>query len=132
MASRKLSDLDDDVHLLAQEFLDAAAAAKIDVLVTCTYRSELEQAELYAKGRTAPGKIVTNAKPGQSLHNTKRNGNPAARAFDVVPIVAGKLVWDAKHPHWDKLGQIGESVGLKWGGRWKKPDRPHFELKETA
>ena len=26
------------------------------------------------------------------------------------------------------MGEIGESCGLKWGGRWKDlPDTPHFE-----
>lgn len=32
-------------------------------------RTVKEQAELYAQGRTKPGKIVTNARPGTSAHN---------------------------------------------------------------
>jgi len=32
-------------------------------------RNYAEQADLYAKGRSAPGPIVTRAKPGQSAHN---------------------------------------------------------------
>lgn len=27
------------------------------------------------------------------------------------------------------IGNIGESLGLTWGGRWLSPDAPHFELK---
>lgn len=131
MASRKLEDLHPDVRFLAEKFLDAAADEGIEVLVTCTYRSGIEQAQLYAQGRTAKGKIVTNAQPGESLHNTLLNGQPAARAFDVVPMIVGKPMWDDEHPSWEALGRIGESVGLEWGGRWRKPDKPHFELKET-
>lgn len=29
---------------------------------------------------------------------------------------------------WKKAGEIGKSLGLTWGGDWKKPDRPHFQL----
>ena len=131
MASRKLSDLHPDLRPLAQQFLDLAAAQGIDVLVTCTYRSDAEQAMLYAQGRTAKGKIVTNAKPGQSAHNHMLNAAPAALAFDVVPLVHGKPVWDASDPLWDKLGEIGRSLGLQWAGDWKGSlkEKPHFELK---
>lgn len=128
MASRKLTDLAPDLQLLAKKFLDIAYAEGIDVLVTCTYRSGLEQAQLYAQGRTTKGKIVTNAKSGESLHNAMLNGNPAARAFDVVPMVNGKPIWDADHPHWQSLGRIGESIGLEWAGRWTKfKEYPHFQ-----
>ena len=133
MASRKLSDLAPDVRILAQMFLDSADDEGIDVLVTCTYRSGIEQAALYAQGRTAKGKIVTNAKPGESLHNAMLNGNPAARAFDVVPMVMGKPMWDAEHPHWQTLGRIGKDCGLEWAGDWKRfKEYPHFQLKEVV
>jgi hypothetical protein len=29
---------------------------------------------------------------------------------------------------WDQIGAIGEAQGLKWGGRFTHPDRPHFEF----
>lgn len=133
MASRKLSDLAPDVRILAEKFLDACAAEGIDVLVTCTYRSGIEQAELYAQGRTSKGKIVTNAKPGESLHNMLLNGLPGARALDVVPMVNGKPMWDAENPLWQKLGEIGKSVGLEWAGDWPRfKEFPHFQLKEPT
>ncbi len=28
----------------------------------------------------------------------------------------------------DTVGMLGESLGLKWGGRFSKPDPGHFEL----
>lgn len=30
--------------------------------------------------------------------------------------------------HWDRAGEIAESVGLYWGGRFRSgPDKPHLE-----
>lgn len=55
-----------------------------------------EQARLYAQGRTTPGDIVTDAKPGQTPHEF-------GLAVDVVLIVDGQEVWDYRHPAWNRL-----------------------------
>jgi peptidoglycan L-alanyl-D-glutamate endopeptidase CwlK len=81
------------------------------VLITSTYRNAESQNALYAQGRTLPGKKVTNAKGGQSFHNWRV-------AFDFVPIVNGKAMW-ADTALFTKCGEIAESVGLEWAGRWK-------------
>ena len=39
-----------------------------DIIVVFGYRSPEQQQALYNQGRTSPGKIVTNAKSGQSAH----------------------------------------------------------------
>ncbi|MGH8676872.1 MAG: M15 family metallopeptidase [Burkholderiales bacterium] len=133
MASRKISDLHPDLQPLCETFLDRAADQGIEVLITYTYRSYAEQQQLYDQGRTKPGKIVTNAKPGESEHNHELNARPASRAFDVVPLVSGKPMWDAKHPAWEQLGVIGENLGLEWAGRWKRfREYPHFQWKEAT
>ena len=80
--SRSLDDLLPPVRSRAQAFLAACKQEGIDILVTSTYRDLESQAALYAQGRTAPGKRVTNAKPGQSYHNWRV-------AFDVVPLRDG-------------------------------------------
>lgn len=131
MASRKIEDLHPELQPKARAFLAKALMQGIDVLVTCTWRSNAEQDELYAQGRTKPGSKVTNAKAGQSKHNFTLDGKPASKAFDVVPMVAGKPMWDAKHPHWAQLGKIGEDLGLEWAGKWVSfKEFPHFQLKE--
>ena len=131
MASRKLADLHPDVQPLAQKFLDKCAAENIDILITCTFRSPKEQTALYEQGRTKPGRIVTNAKAGQSKHNYEIAGLPASLAFDVVPLRGGKPVWGTQGDDlilWTRVGEIGESVGLSWAGRWKRMrEFPHFE-----
>jgi peptidoglycan LD-endopeptidase CwlK len=133
-ASRSLLDLEAVTRLKAGLFLERSYASGIQLLVTCTYRDDAEQARLYAQGRTVPGRIVTNAKPGQSLHNLVAGGLPAARALDVVPMVGGKPVWGTKGADlalWMKVGEIGESCGLEWAGRWRGALRefPHFQFK---
>lgn len=105
----------------------------VSVLLTCTYRDDDEQAKLYAQGRTAPGPIVTKAKPGRSKHNVKdAKGEPAAEAFDVVPLRHGKMVWGVSGDDgaiWQRIGEHGVAVGLKWYGAADAAFRefPHFQ-----
>jgi len=109
--SRKLEDLHPKVKLLCERFVASCAKQNIDVLITSTYRDGESQNALYAQGRTAPGKIITKAKAGQSFHNWKC-------AFDFVPIVNGKAQWNDT-ALFTKCGEIAEAVGLEWAGRWK-------------
>lgn len=131
MASRNLNDLYPNLRILCKEFLQKANDHKIDALVTCTWRSNEEQEDLYALGRTKPGKIVTRARAGQSAHNFTLNGVPASKAFDIVPLFHGKPIWSVSHPSWAILGAIGVELGLKWYGEpgSKFKELPHFELK---
>lgn len=110
--SRKLEDLHPAVENLARAFVVKCAAAGVDVLITSTYRDHASQAALFAQGRTAPGKIVTNARPGQSWHNWRC-------AFDFVPLVNGKAQWNDAAT-FERCGRIAEAVGLEWAGRWKR------------
>ncbi len=129
MASRKLDDLRKDIHDMAIKHVAACAAEGIYLLIYCTYRSDEEQEAEFAKGRTKPGAIVTNARGGQSKHNNTVGGAPASLAYDCIPVVNGKAQWSnaslVQH-----VGVIGESVGLTWAGRWrgKLKESVHFEV----
>lgn len=123
--SRNLSDLLPPCKERAESFLNLAKDAGIDLLVTSTYRDNESQSALFAQGRTKPGLVVTNARPGQSWHNWRC-------AFDVVPLRNGKPVWNTSGPDgnlWRKVGEMGESVGLEWAGRWtgKLREMAHFQ-----
>jgi len=109
--SRSLTDLNPKVAAMCSEFINSCKKQHIDILITSTYRDTESQNALYAQGRTAPGKKVTNAKGGQSFHNWKV-------AFDFCPIVNGKPNW-SDVALYTKCGEIAESVGLEWAGRWK-------------
>jgi len=116
---KKIASLHPSIQNQMKSFLLMAKYRfDVDLRVTDGFRSVEEQDKLYAKGRTAPGSIVTKAKGGQSNHNF-------GLAVDVVPMENGKLNWETKN--WDLIGRIGESRGLEWGGRWKFLDRPHFQ-----
>lgn len=150
MASRSLEDLHPDLRKPAAaavvECSSVLADLGVKVIVTCTYRSNLEQGEIYAQGRTKPGRVVTWAKPGQSKHNrTDARGMPAAEAIDIVPLRHGRPVWgtggdgidedptdDATDDLelWQRVAAIFKSHGFAWAGDWPKGKRefPHFEM----
>jgi len=86
-----------------------------------------EQAKIYAQGRTAPGKIVTNARPGYSNHNY-------GIAVDMGVFKEGKYLDGSKPSEAEafhrKAATIAEKYGIEWGGSWKSfKDYPHFEYK---
>jgi peptidoglycan L-alanyl-D-glutamate endopeptidase CwlK len=123
--SRKIDDLHPIVIKKCLDHIHACKQEGIDLLVTSTYRDGESQNELYAQGRTKPGKIVTNAKAGQSYHNWKV-------AYDVVPLRFGKPVWGTSGEDgelWKKVGELGKAQGLEWAGDWKKfKEFPHFQF----
>ena len=123
MSSRSLSDLRLIVMNKCLAHITACKNEGIDLIVTCTYRTPEEQDVLYAQGRTAPGSIVTHAKAGQSMHQYRL-------AYDCVPVVNGKALWDASSPIWAKVGALGKAQGMEWGHDWVQfKELPHFELR---
>jgi peptidoglycan L-alanyl-D-glutamate endopeptidase CwlK len=80
---------------------------------------------LYAIGRTEKGKIVTNAKGGESPHNFL-----PSMAFDIAFITFTKqLSWDKKY--FKKFADIIKTkfTQVECGIDWRFVDPPHFELK---
>lgn len=122
--SRSLDELLPPVKERVERFLKLCNDEGIDLLVTSTYRDFASQDALYAQGRTKPGKIVTNAKAGQSFHNWRC-------AVDVVPLRNGKPVWSTTGEAgvlWNRVGVLGEQAGLEWAGRWKRfREMAHFQ-----
>ena len=119
--SRNLDDLLPQVKARVEDFIKACQHSGIDILVTSTYRDNESQDALYAQGRTTEGKIVTNARGGDSFHNHRC-------AVDIVPVVNGKPDWDGSHPVWAQIGAIGQECGLEWAGSWKTfKELAHFQ-----
>lgn len=140
--SRSIDDLSDKMKPIAKRFVDALVEAGIPHAVIETLRTSAVQIAYYAQGREPLEEI--NAKrrianlPDIKADESKRkvtwtlnsrhlNGD----AMDVVPLTArGSIWWTAPDDVWERIGEIGESVGLEWGGRWKpNVDRPHFQYK---
>lgn len=94
-----------------------------DFYATSGFRSYADQAKLYFQGRTMPGKIVTNARPGQSAHNF-------GLAVDLCRDI--DLNRPGLQPSWNLsdyaiLGVHAKKNGLEWGGSWSFKDLPHVQ-----
>lgn len=112
-----------------EEVYDEIRNRGVNVRFTQVYRTLQEQDELYAKGRTVAGSVVTNARGGQSYHNY-------GLAVDVVLLTGGGGVsWDRDldqegdgKKDWDEIVFVFKHFGWKWGGDWRSfKDYPHFE-----
>jgi len=121
---RGIEHLHPKMRAKAEELLKICGEKGMPLLITETFRTTAEQDALYAQGRTAPGNIVTNAK-GSSY----QSGHQWGVAFDFCRNVKGKE-WDDSDGFFLKVGVLGKSIGLAWGGDWKTPDKPHLELPE--
>lgn len=104
----------------------------IKIRTTECLRSVKEQDDLYAKGRTKQGKIVTNAK-GSSYSSMHQWGVAFDFVINMDANKNGKVdIADCYNATlMNKVGRIGQSIGLEWGGAWKSlVDKPHFQLKD--
>ena len=98
------------------------------MVVTDGVRTTAQQVALYAKGRTAPGHIVTHADGVRSRSNHQTKADGFGHAVDCVFLVDGQPSWDLHLP-WSLYGAAGEALGLTWGGRFTTlHDFPHLEL----
>lgn len=119
-----------EVEIIINE-CNQALTGRAKVRITQGLRTFKEQDDLYAQGRSKPGKKVTNAKGGQSIHNY-------GFAVDICLIIDGKTAsWDtAKDWDNDQIADWQECVNIfkkhnwNWGGDWKTfKDLPHFDKK---
>lgn len=117
-------DLDQLYFPLVERVLEMLAACRArgaDYFAVSGYRSDAEQKVLWTQGRTAPGLVVTQAKPGESAHNFGlavdfcRDGHIDRRG----------LQQDYRPESYAILGEEARRVGLVWGGDFAHPDRPH-------
>jgi len=109
------------VRNIMRALVNGAAAYGFTVKVISSLRTYAEQAALYAKGRTAPGPIVTKAPAGWSNHNF-------GLAVDLGVFVADK--YQPESPTYAKIGPIGRALGLDWGGDWTGiKDMPHYQYR---
>ena len=118
-SEKNLATVEPRLQKLGRELLRRLAAEGLTFKVIQGRRTPAQQAALYAKGRTAPGPKVTW---------TLKSRHLTGRAIDIALFSGKNVVWESKH--YTRAGEIGEELGLVWGGRWKggKTDKPHFEL----
>lgn len=113
---RSLDDLSARFKPLAEQLLANIKAAGIDILIVDTLRTAAQQADAISRGVS------------WTTHSKHLTGD----AIDLAPLYQGsnKVDWDASDPVWLKMGELGEDLGLTWGGRWPHRDMGHFEYRE--
>jgi len=107
----------------------------IKIRIVQSLRTIEEQNELFAQGRTKPGKIVTNAKGGSSYHNY-------GLAFDFALMYDKDnngtyevLSWEVDFDFdkdgakdWQEVVKPFKTLGYTWGGDFRSiTDNPHIE-----
>ena len=97
------------------------------------WRSKKAQDLLYESGRTMPGRLLTYARGGQSWHNVERFGLPASLAYDLILVaVGGRDALPDDDAAWTIAGELGEGLGLTWGGRRRSLDMGHYQLDDRG
>ena len=138
------------------QLLKLVVSCDFDLLIYNTRRSFAKQAALFRQGRSlseihdlalaldldwgrddlsrtlldapiqASNRIVTQAGPGQSLHNY-------GLAIDAVPMRNGKPVWGTREADdyrcWCAYGAMVRDSGLEWAGDWQGfREFPHAQM----
>lgn len=143
--NRSVETLVPAVRAMFEKMKKLADEKGIGFTLTSTLRTEAEQLALFAQGRKTLKTVnVLRARAALAPIGTEQNrivtGAPVSVhqfgcAFDVVILDNGRAQWSATADHdgngkadYMELGALGESVGLKWGGRLRRlRDYCHFE-----
>lgn len=121
--AKKLQGLHPVVAAKAEQLLRRTYAEGIYIGIVHGFRTMAEQAAIYAQGRSVPGPIATNARPGESYHNYG-----LAVDFALLTPDWSDYIWNERDPKWKRAAAIGKELGFEWGGDWRSfKDYPHLE-----
>lgn len=140
---RNILTLSPKTQALARQFIKKVNASlegsSAEVRIISGNRTYEEQDAIYLQGRTSLA-AVNNARKAAGLgpipasENVERTKARAGYsnhnfgvAWDVGVFVDG--IYKPEHSLYKTIGPVGESLGLEWGGRWDKPDYPHYSFK---
>lgn len=122
MISKDISQLHPDMQPLCREFLAQCANAKLNVKIVETWRDPVREDALHAQGITAATGLTCK-------HCFMLDHKPASKAFDFALFNDhGDYIADGSAQLYLKAGELGEGIGLTWGGRWHHKDYDHLEI----
>lgn len=118
----KVKELRAPFQTRVRAWLADCEAAGLVIYIYEGFRTCKRQAELYALGRTVKGTKVTNAGPGQSMHQYKL-------AIDFVPLVPHPKAVGMWNADWDneKLYAQAQKLAAKRQLRALSWETPHLE-----
>lgn len=124
MTDSDINDLCPELQSIYAQWLGQCHAVGLRAKAIVTWRSGFEQDAAKLAG-------LSNAKAGESPHNCYDcDGNPASKAFDFAIFNDdATYVADGTDPRYQQAAEIGEQLGLEWGGDWPHPDYDHLQLK---
>ena len=110
---RDINALHPFTKMLAQALVANCMRQNIYIKITDCVRTKTEQDDCIRRGTSSVDWYHTHHAYGLAFDicfNDKNNPYPN----------------DIKK--WKMVGENGKRLGLTWGGDWKKPDKPHFQL----
>lgn len=127
LSARSLGNLEGVHPDLVRVVKRAIQITRQDFVVIEGVRTPERQRELYAQGRSKPGKKVTWTLT--SNHFKKADGYGHAVDLCPYPVDWSDLRKFAEIAKAMKLAARDENVSIAWGGDWRtNKDSPHFEL----
>ncbi len=120
---KAISSLDKAVQPLFYEFIRRIGIAGINIRITSSKRSSAQQDEEYAKGRTKPGQIVTDANDSNSYHTW-------GLAIDIAPLRFMGLFYITNYSAavYQQIDYIAREIGIEHP---IKGDLPHFQYSSS-
>lgn len=138
LLTRSIKNMGSGIHPVVKEtvveVIKRAYKEGIYAQVSMGHRTMEQQAALFGQGRNSyvykgkqygnPSKPkVTNALPGQSMHNFG-----LAIDYFLVSKDGNTALWTV-NAQWRRVAQIAKSLGFAWGGDWKGfVDYPHLDM----
>lgn len=120
----EIAKLTGDMQWRVDVFMNRLEEAGIhDIVITDSLRSDAQQKELYAKGRTKGGRVVTNIPNCDPQWKSK---HCIGEAIDIVQFIDGKPNY-SQTPY-EEIAKHAEGLEFTWGGNWDFIDKPHFQL----
>ncbi len=126
----ELTELHPIVEEKKNELLRRSEEKGINIEIIEGYRTPEEQNNLYEKGRSQQGSVVTNAQGGESYHNYGLAIDFALETED------GEIIWNTEYDgnengksDWKEAAEIAKELGFEWGGDWPGlRDYSHLQL----
>lgn len=153
LQSRLLSDAVPELATACRELMATYARrfAPWHLVVTSVWRSPLVQEALYAQGRVQSKTELNAIRDRAGLPpiydedeahrvvtwtRASNHTRTPARAVDFAVAIdpdgpsgplKPRIDWDDER-RYRQMGELAESLGLVWGGRWERPDMCHVEI----
>lgn len=141
ISEERLRTMHPDLQLV---FRESIKVSEVDFGIAEGHRPVKRQQQLYAQGRTVPGRIVTHV---DGVNKKSKHNILPSEAGDIYAFVNGKAYWSERYLTY--LGGVITSVAkrlyaegkisrpIRWGGNWDRDgnilddqqfdDAPHFE-----